>query len=42
MNALTRNANTPSWRVITVKSRIPESLKKLDVTVRTRSNCSTV
>lgn len=31
MNVMTSNANTPSWRVITVKSRIPESLKKLDV-----------
>ncbi len=30
MNIKISNANQPSWRVVTVKSHIPEALKKLD------------
>ncbi len=31
MNVIKNRANTPNWRVITVKSRIPDALKKLEV-----------
>ena len=30
MNIKISNANQPSWKVINVKSHIPEALKKLD------------
>ena len=30
MNVKVSNSNTPNWKVVTVKSHIPEALKKLD------------
>ena len=30
MNVKVSNANTPSWKTVTVKSHIPEALKKMD------------
>ena len=30
MNVKVSNANVPTWKTITVKSHIPEALKKLD------------
>ena len=33
------NANTPTWKDVTVKSRIPEELKKLEELARKTRRC---